>query len=111
MSLRSVPECLHAIINASTGTIPVVAAVANQRVYVYRLIRVIGTPAVTLTLQDTASNPLSGPLALAANGSITLDTNINGDPWWLSGTGLGVQLSQGGGTTAIGGDLWYLQGP
>ena len=110
MSLRSGSECTHVIINSSAGTVAVVAAVPRTRVYIYRLILVISTPGITLTIQDTASAALSASYPLAANGSITLDIPNNFDPWWTSGVGLGVQFGQTG-TTLIGADVYYLQGP
>jgi hypothetical protein len=110
MSLRTSAECAHVFGSASTGTIALVAAVAVKRVYVYRMILTLATPAVTITLQDTASAAMSQPFQLLAGGSVTLDTPINGDPWWQSGAGLGVQLGQSG-TTVIGYDVWYLQAP
>jgi hypothetical protein len=110
MSLRTSAECAHVFGSTSSGTIALVSAVATKRVYVYRLVITLATPGVTVTLQDTANAALSQPFQLAANGSITLDTPINFDPWWQSGTGLGVQLAQGG-STVIGFDVWYIQAP
>jgi hypothetical protein len=108
MSLRTSAECAHVFGSSSSATIALVSAVAVKRVYVYRLIVTLASPAVTVTLQDTANAALSQPFQLAANSSITLDTPINGDPWWQSGTGLGVQFAQSG-TTVIGFDVWFLQ--
>jgi hypothetical protein len=113
MSVRSGSQFQHAIIAAVNGqsTIAVVAAVPNQRVYVYRMILVVGAGGSTLTMQDTASSALSGAYPVAAGGSITLDTDINGDPWWVTGTGLGFQINNGTNTVPVGGDVWYSQGP
>jgi hypothetical protein len=126
--LRSISSCLHvfgssaaATVSLATGgtgvstgaTCSPINAVANQRVSIYRLILTIGTPAVTVTLQDTAGTALSQPFQLAANGAVTLDIPINGDPWWTNtatAAGLGIQLSQSG-TTTIGYDIYYMQGP
>lgn len=110
MSLRSTAEVLHAFGNTTSGAITVVSAVANQRVYLYRMILTIGTPGVTLTLEDSNDNDLSQNFQLAANGSVVLDTPINGDPWWSTATGAGLVLEQSGSTT-ISYDIWYLQGP
>ncbi len=109
MSLRITSELFHVIINSSSNTIPLVAAAATKRVGIFRVALVVGG-ATTLTFQDTASNAISGPYAMAANGSITLDVSTNMDAWWNSSTGLGVQLVQTN-AQAIGGDVWYLQGP
>lgn len=110
MSVRSIGELLHAFGNSTSGVTHIVPAVANQRVYVYRMILTTGTPAVTLTFEDTGDNDISQNFQLAANGSIVLDTPINGDPWWATGTGLGLDLEQSG-TSTVSYDIWYLQGP
>ena len=109
MSLRQASEATHIFGNVSTGTIALVGAVPTQRVYVYSFIITIGTPAVTVTLQDTAANALSQNFQLLANGAITLDVRNDSSPWWVSGTGLGIQFAQGG-STDVSYDLWYLQG-
>lgn len=110
-NLHRVPECAHVIINtAAGGTIPVVAAVANQRAGIYRMILTVATT-VTVTIQDTGSNALSEPFAFGASGgSIVLDTPVNGDPWWQSSTGLGLQLNASA-AVQVSADIWYLQGP
>jgi hypothetical protein len=112
--LRTLSSCLHTFGTSTATTTSLVTGVANQRVSVYRLILTIGTPGVTVTIQDTASSAaLSQPFQLAANGAVTLDTPINGDPWWsntVTAAGNGIQLTQSG-TTTIAYDLWYLQGP
>jgi hypothetical protein len=108
MSLRTGQECQHVIANASTATIALVSAVATQRVYVYKLILIIGSPAVNVTLQDTSNAALSQAFQLAANGSIVIDVPANWEPWWNTGTGLGIQLFQTG-TTPIGCDVWFIQ--
>ncbi len=109
MSLRITSEMYHVIVNSSSNTIALVAAQPNQRVGIFRVALVVGG-ATTITFQDTGGNALSGPYAMAANGSITLDVSGNMDSWWNSNTGFGVQLSQNSGV-AIGGDVWYIQGP
>ena len=109
MSGRITSEMGHVIVNSSANTIALVAAQQNQRVGIFRIALVVGG-ATTLTFQDTAGVALSGPYAMAANGSITLDVSSNMDSWWNSSTGFGVQLVQTN-AQAIGGDLWYLQGP
>lgn len=110
-NLHRVPECAHVIVNsAAGGTLAVVAAVANQRAGIYRMILTVAA-AVTVTIQDTGSNALSEPFAFGANGgSIVLDTPINGDPWWQSNTGLGLQLNASA-AVQVSSDIWYLQGP
>ena len=109
MSLRITSELSHVIVNSSANTIALVSAVPNQRVGIFRVALVVGG-ATTVTFQDTGGNALSGPYAMAANGSITLDVSSNMDSWWNSSTGFGVQLVQTN-AQAIGGDVWYIQGP
>jgi hypothetical protein len=110
MSLRPIPECQHVIVNsAAGGTLAAVAAVANQGVGIYRMILTVPST-ITVTIQDTGSNALSQPFAFGASGgSITLDTPINGDPWWNSKVGLGIQLNAST-TVQVSADIWYLQG-
>lgn len=121
MSLRTTAEVAHAFAAAAAGTqtggvgpfyLPIiVAAVAVKRVYVYRLILTISANAANVTLYDSAGTALSQGFQLAANGSITLDTPINFDPWWQTGIGLGLQIGMNNGTTLCAYDLYYLQGP
>ena len=112
MSLRSVSECSHVIISsAAGGTIPIVAAVTSPRqsVALYRMILTVAS-AVTVTLQDTNGGALSQPFAFGSSGgSITLDTPINWDPWWVSALGLGMQFNASG-MVQVSADIWYLQG-
>ena len=110
MSLRRGTETTHIFGNASTGTIALVSAVANQRVYLYRMIVTITTPSISLVLQDTSGAPLSQNFQLAVQGAIVLDVSNNYDPWWISNAGLGMQFVQSG-TTNVSYDVWYIQGP
>lgn len=110
MSVRSALELSHAIVNSTSATTVVVAAVATQRVSIYRMLLVLGTPGVTITFQDTAGSALSAPYQIGANGSMVIDVSVNTDPWFQSGTGLGFQIFQSG-TTQISADIYYLQGP
>jgi hypothetical protein len=110
-NLHRVSECSHVIVgSAAGGTLAVVAAVAGQRAGIYRMI--LTTPStVTVTIQDTGSNPLSQAFAFGASGgSIALDTPVNGDPWWQSNAGLGLQLNLSA-AVQVSADFWFLQGP
>jgi hypothetical protein len=114
MSLRTTAECAHAFGNQATSggtTWTVVTAVAMRRVYVYRLIITLGSTASTVTLQDTASNALSQAFNMTGNGSITLDTPINFDPWWQTALGLGLQFVASSNSTTVSYDVWYLLAP
>ena len=117
MSLRLRTEAQHVFANvAGAGPTAILAAVAGQIVKVYRMIVVNGAAGQTITLQDTSNTAISQGFLLLANGTITIDTPINGDPWFFSGDrgaspivpGLGIQWSN---SAAFGYDLWYLQGP
>jgi hypothetical protein len=110
-NLHRVMENQHTIINsAAGGTLPVVPAVAAQRVGIYRMILTVPS-AVTVTIQDTASTPLSEPFAFGASGgTVVLDIPINGDMWFQSGLGLGVQLAVSA-AVQVSADIYWLQGP
>ena len=110
MSLRPIPECQHVIVNsAAGGTLAAVVAVANQGVGIYRMILTVPS-AVIVTVQDTSGNALSQPFAFGSSGgSVTIDTPINGDPWWNSVVGRGIQLNAST-TVQVSADIWYLQG-
>jgi hypothetical protein len=108
MSLRTRSECQHVVANAATATIALVTGVPGQIVSIYRIVITIGTPAVQVTIDGTVSGDLSQDFNLGVNGSIVLDTPINGDPWWQGAVGEGIQLTQTG-TTPIGVDLYFLQ--
>src|SRR6266853_1994716 len=89
-----------------------------QRVGVYRMI-LVANAASTFAFQDTAGNPISATYSLTAAGStVTLDTPINGDPWWQTGPnfatpnyplGVGLQLVIGG-TGPVAYDVWTALG-
>jgi hypothetical protein len=110
MAIRPVPELFHVFGSAATATIALVPAVARQRVSVHRMILTLGATAVTITIQDTSPAALSQAIQMAANGAIILDLSWDGEPWFTTAPGLGLQLAQSG-TTNIGFDIWYRQGP
>jgi hypothetical protein len=102
-------ENYHVFGNAATATIPIVAAVAQQRVSIQRLVVTIASPAVTLIIQDSTGAALSQTFQLAVNAALVFDiAPNNGEPWWTTLAGRGVQLAQSG-TSNIGFDCWYLQ--
>lgn len=110
MSLRTTSECLHAFGNASTATIAVLPATPSKRVCIYRMI-LTNAAAATVTLQDTSGSALSQTFQLPAGTVPTiLETQNNGDPWWSTVAGLGIQLAQAG-TVNIGYDFWYILNP
>jgi hypothetical protein len=89
-----------------------------QRVGVYRMI-LVANAASTFAFQDTLGNPISATYSLTAAGStVTLDTPINGDPWWQTGPnfatpnyplGVGLQIVIGG-TGPVAFDIWVAWG-
>ena len=110
MSVRTTSELTHIFGSGATATVALIAAVPLMRITVHRMILTIGSPGVTVTIQDTTGAALSQPFAMAANAAMILDTPTNFDPWWQTLVGRGMQIGQSG-TTAIGWDLYYLQGP
>jgi len=78
----------------------------NERAGVYALLVTVSA-AVTLTVQDSAGTPLSQAFQLAANGSIALDVTSNGDPWFQSSPGLGLQLALSASAT-VGFDVYWM---
>ena len=108
MSLRNISEAFHAFGNGSTATIAAIAATSGRRTLIYRVV-ISSAAAATVTLQDTSGAALSQQFQLAANAlPLIMETQTNGDPWFITAPGLGVQLAQGG-TVNIGFDLWYQQ--
>ena len=109
MPLRSISECAHAIISsAAGGTIPAIPAVAGNSVNLYRMLLTIAG-AASVAIQDTNGNNLSQAFTFpASGGAITLDTQINGDPWFSASMGLGMQLLVSA-AVQINVDIWYLQ--
>jgi len=93
-----------------TGTtvplVPVASVPAGQRIGVYALLVTVSA-AVTVTVQDSGGGALSQAFQLAANGSIALDVNANGDPWFQAGPGMGLQLALSASAT-VGFDVYWL---
>lgn len=102
----------------AVGTTVIVAAsliTQIKRVCVYRMV-MVANAASTFQFQDTNGNAISALYSLTAAGStVTLDTPINGDPWWSTGPsvmfpsnplGVGLQLVIGG-TGPVAADIWY----
>jgi len=110
--LHLTPECLHVIVSngGAAGVTAAVAAVATQSVGIFRMILTCNG-ASTVTIQDTTSVALSQGFAFGASGgSVTLDVPINGDAWWQSVAGRGIQINSSA-AVQVSADLWYLQRP
>jgi len=108
MSLRTRSECQRFTTNSSAATIPLVTGVTGQIVSIYAIIVTV-TAAIQITVDGTVTGDLSQDFNLGANGSIVLDRQINGDPWWQGAVGEGIQLTQTGTPTNVGVDIYYLQ--
>ena len=101
----------HVIVNsAASGALAITAASAGTFARIYRVILVTGG-ATTITFQDTGPNAISAPFAFSGAGSLVLDEQISGDPWFQATTaGLGLQLNNSA-AVQVSADIWYLQGP
>ena len=104
-------ECAHVIFSNNTiASTTFVPAVAGSSVALYRMILTCAA-ACNVTIQDTTAVALSQVFAFGASGgSITLDIPINGDPWWQSVAGRGMQVNQNA-AVQVSADFWYLQRP
>jgi hypothetical protein len=104
-------ECSHNLFSsAGIGTVVAIAAVASQSAAIYRMILTCAG-ACSVTLQDTTGVALSQVFAFGASGgSITLDIPVNGDPWWQSVAGRGIQINQSA-AVQVSADIWFLQRP
>lgn len=110
MSLRTALATRHAFGSTATATTVIVPATAGKLVTIYRMILTVGSPAVTVTLQDTSGAALSQPFAFSAGAWLICDLSYDGEPWWQTTLGLGFQIAQSG-TTTIGYDVWSLVTP
>jgi hypothetical protein len=118
MSLRTRSETsINALVQAGppgnksygVGVNLIVPAVSGQRVGLYKLILQSGAGS-TIQFADTSASPvgLSGVYTFPAAGStLILDVQINFDPWWQTGFGLGLNLIVG--VAAVVADIWYMQ--
>lgn len=115
ITLNSRPQLLHvfgntttspaALVNAAGGAAPAVPA--GQRAGIFRVLITLSV-AGSITIQDTTGAALSQTFNLAANGSVVLDMPDNGDPWWQSAQGLGLQIAFTGASANLGWDVyWY----
>lgn len=108
MSLRIFGECAHAFGNSSAATIPVVAAAPGQTLGLYRAV-ITASTSTNATFQDTAGVALSQTFPLGGIKQVVLNTQSNGDPWFLTAIGKGIQLAQSAAAT-IGFDVWTQVG-
>jgi hypothetical protein len=104
-------ETQHFIQNsAAGGTVVIAVAVPGLRSNVYAMI-LTAAGAVTATLQDTSGAAISEPFAFGTNGgAVTIDVKVNGDPWFNTGIGLGLQLAISA-AVQVSGDIYWMQTP
>ncbi|HKD44546.1 MAG TPA: hypothetical protein VKD24_02720 [Candidatus Angelobacter sp.] len=108
--LHTQSELTHVVVNsAAGGTLAVASAVTGSKIGIYRML-LVANSATTITIQDTASSALSAPYSLLAGGSIIVDTPINGDPWWQSTAGKGLQINSSA-AVQVSADVYYLVSP
>jgi len=94
-NLHRLMETNHFIQNSAAGGTVVIAPAAAG--------------AVTVTVQDTSGAAISEPFAFGTNGgAVTLDVKVNGDPWFNSAVGLGLQFSISA-AVQVSGDVYWLQ--
>jgi hypothetical protein len=109
MSLKTVSETSH-VRGTNTGNdFIAIPAVASQRIGVHKMIVVVAG-ATSIQFTDHVSTSLSQLFPLLANGTIVLDTQVNGDPWWSTAIGAAFSIVQTAGAS-ISYDIWFVQGP
>jgi|SRR5215469_3674861 len=110
-NLHRIFETNHFIQNsAAGGTVVIAAASPGNRSSIYAMI-LTAAAAVTVTVQDTGGGALSQPFAFGTNGgAVTLDIKVNGDPWFQSGIGLGLQFSISA-AVQVSADVYWMQSP
>jgi hypothetical protein len=91
---------------SATGDNTLVAGAASQSVKVYKLFFVAS--AATTIIFKHAGTALTGPITLAAGGSVVLD--FDAEPWFTTGSAEAFVLNQSG-TAQISGRVYYIQGP
>lgn len=109
MTLRVFSECSHAFNNASTATIPVVPAAPGQSLSLYRAV-ITANVSTNVTFQDSSGAALSETFPVGGIREVILNTQSNGDPWFSTAIGKGIQLAQSAAAN-IGFDVWTQAGP
>ena len=96
----------QSVVSSTSGTISAPAGTTGSIIRVYKLFLVV-TGAVSITFKD-GSTALSGAMALAANGAITLD--LDGQPWFVCSPGNAFTIAQSG-STQVSGTVYYTLTP
>jgi hypothetical protein len=94
-----------AINHAASGDNTIVAGVTGQTVRMMKLF-LVATAAVTLKVKSGTGTDLTGPISLAAGGSIVLD--LDGEPWFTTATGAALTINLSA-AVQISGRLYYTQ--
>lgn len=95
-----------AVININTtGDNIIVAAVAGQGVYVYKILLVVNA-AVSITFKDGAGTALTGAISLIANEAIVLTFDTR--PWFECSVGNAFIMNLSG-NVQVSGRAYYLQ--
>jgi len=92
--------------NSGGGDIAAPAGTAGKIIRVYKLFIVV-TGASNITFKDGGSTSLSGAMALAANGAITLD--MDGNPWFTTSAGNAFNINSSA-ATQVSGTVYYTIG-
>lgn len=110
-NLHRMIETQHTIVSsAAGGTLAITGAVAGLRSSIYRMI-LTSSGAVTVTVQDTNAVALSAPFAFGTNGgAVILDIQVNGDAWFQSGYGVGLQFNASA-AVQVSADVYWMQTP
>ena len=95
-----------AVVSATATSSTAPAATAANIIRVYKLF-LVNTSATNIQFQD-GTTALTGAMALAANGAITLD--LDGTPWFTCPANTSFTLVQSG-TTQISGTIYYTKAP
>ena len=101
------PLSSAAINFATAGDQTLVTGVAGQIVTVYKLF-LVSSLAATLTFKDgTGGTALTGPMSIAANGSLTFPFDTTA--WFFASPGNNFVLTQTTTTSQISGRIYYSQ--
>ena len=90
---------------SSSGDNILVSSIFDKQILIFRIFLVIAG-STTIIFKDGFSTPLTGPMPLAAGGSLTLD--ISALPWFQTSRGNSFVLNSSNGVQ-ISGALYYQQ--
>ena len=101
---------LAAVNFSASGDNTLVAAVAGKLIQLVRIFVVVAA-ATNLTFKDgTGGTALSGPIPMAANGSITLDiAPVTDFPWYSTSNVANNLVLNSSAAVQVSGTIWYSQ--